>query len=301
MKTTPTNYLATAAALLLTAASGNAAILAYTIGGNGNTLVSFDIANPGLTTVVGTVSGAVSNLAGIDFRPADGLLYGFDNTTGGQIVTINPNTAFTTLVSTSSTNSSSGNLGIDFNPVADRLRLVNVLDQNLRINVDTGAATVDGALAYAAGDPNAGVGPSIIDAAYTNSDTNPGTGTTLYYIDNGTDTLVSTSVPNNGVLGTVGSLGFNTNDRTGFDILSDGAGGNLGYALLTSPAGVASFHSINLSTGAATNLGAIGQSAVRPYGLAITQTASVPDGGATIALLGIALGGVFAARRKCGV
>ncbi len=296
MKTKSTHCLATAAALLLTAAAGNAAILAYTIGNNGDTLVSFDITNPGVTTVVGTVSGALTILKGIDFRPADGRLYGFG--TGGEIVTINPNTAATSLVSISSANSTTGNLGIDFNPAADRLRLVNDGEQNLRINVDTGAALTDGPLAYAPGDVNAGVNPSIIDAAYTNNDTNPATGTQLYYIDYGTDTLVTTALPNNGVLNTVGSLGFDTGVRTGFDILSDSSGGNQAYALLTNPAGQASFHSINLTTGAATSLGTIGQGAVRPYGLAIAQPASVPDSGATLGMLGVALGGMMAARRK---
>lgn len=296
MKTIPAHSLAAAAALLFTAGSLPAAVLAYTIGNNGDTLVSFDIANPGMTTVVGSVSGAVTTLDGIDFRPADGLLYGF--TKKGEIVTVNPNTAATTLISTSSTNPSGGSLGIDFNPVPDRLRVVDLLDQNLRINVATGGALTDGTLAYAAGDLNAGVNPSIIEAAYTNSDNNPATGTQLYYIDLGTDTLVSTTQPNNGVLNTVGSLGFDTNDRTGFDILSDGSGGNQAYALLTSQGGVASFHSINLTTGAATSIGTIGQGAVRPYGLAIAQPSAVPDGGATLGLLGVALGGMMAARRK---
>jgi hypothetical protein len=57
------------------------------------------------------------------------------------------------------------------------LRLVNAVDQNLRINVDSGATTVDSALAYAAADPNFGVNPVVTEVAYINNDNDPVTGT----------------------------------------------------------------------------------------------------------------------------
>ena len=176
-------------------------------------------------------------------------------------------------------------------PVGNEL----VEGQNLRINVANGVAIVDTPLAYAAADPNFGVNPSIIDVAYTNSDTNAGTGTTLYYIDNNLDILVSTTNPNGGVLNTIGALGFDTTDRTGFDILSDGVGGNTAYALLTAPSGIASLHSINLVTGAATNLGTISQTAgSRPYVLAVVQP--VPEPGT--AVFGLAFVGAAFTRRS---
>jgi len=59
--------------------------------------------------------------------------------------------------------------GIDFDPLEDRLRVVNDADQNLRVHPDTGALVMaDGDLAYAPGDPNAGQDPRITASAYTN-------------------------------------------------------------------------------------------------------------------------------------
>ena len=246
MKFNRKGRMALAVTASLFAAATSQAATVYTLGGNGSTLVKFDSSAPGATTVIGPISGAVNGLQGIDFRPANGLLYGFG--TGGEIVTVNLTNAATNLVSTSTANSTSGNMGIDFNPVPDRLRLVNDLEQNLRINVDTGAAIVDGTLAYAAGDPNFGANPNIVEAAYTNSDTNLATGTTLYYIDYTLDTLVSTTNPNGGTLTTIGSLGVNTNEFVGFDILSDGMGGNIAYALLTDPINGASFYTSDTFT-----------------------------------------------------
>ena len=43
---------------------------------------------------------------------------------------------------------------MDFNPAADRLRVITADGANLRINVDDGKATVDGPLKYKDGDAN---------------------------------------------------------------------------------------------------------------------------------------------------
>lgn len=289
MKNALTKSIAASAAALSLLAVASHAQTAYTIGGNGSTLVKFELATPAITTVIGTFTGATSSLQGIDFRPANGLMYGIDTT--GRIVTVNLSTAATTLASTSSEVPNSGNLGIDFNPAADRLRVVTDLDQNLRINVATGAATTDGTLKYVAGDPNFGVSPTINEAAYTNNDNDPGTGTQLFYIDYSLDRLVSTLLPNNGDLNTVGPLGFDTTDRTGFDIFTSATGVNTAYAILTAPSGTATLHNINLATGQATAIGTVGT--VRPYGLAI---APVPEPGT--ALFGLALIGASLLRRN---
>ena len=294
MKTILITYIAVAATSLLLGSTGSEALSAYALANNGMTLITFDLATPGVTTAVGTFSGATERLDGIDFRPANGLLYGYSQL-DNAIVTIDLNTALTTLAATPTPGSTTRTLGIDFNPVADRLRVVNVDDQNLRVNVGTGAATVDGVLAYAAGDPNVGVNPRIVEAAYTNSDTNPLTATTLFYIDSALDILVRTANPNAGVLNTVGALGFDTSDFTGFDILSDGLGDNMAYALLTAQSGTAGLFTINLATGAATLLGEISQSAgARPFSLALVP--SVPEPG-TLLLIGFALAGVGLSRR----
>ena len=291
MKTILLNSIVVTASLVLSTASSRAQT-AYAIANNGNSLIKFDLATPGVTSLVGNFSGAATNLDGIDFRPADGLLYGY-GVTGNALVTINLNTAATTAALSPSIASTSDDLGIDFNPVADRLRLVNVNDQNLRINV-TGPTTADGALAYIVGDANFGINPAINEAAYTNSDTNLATGTSLFYIDYGRDILVSTLNPNAGSLQTVGPLGVDTTGFTGFDILSDGLGGNTAYALLTASSGIASLYTVNLNTGAATPIGVISQTAAtRPYGLAIQ---AVPEPGTM--LFGFALAGACLTRKR---
>ena len=97
---------------------------------------------------------------GIDTRPADGLVYSIS--TANNIYTIDPNSGEATFVSTLDTPFEGGTIsGFDFNPVADRLRLVGDNDQDFRINVDTGEVTVDGTLAFADGDPNSGVNPNV--------------------------------------------------------------------------------------------------------------------------------------------
>jgi hypothetical protein len=271
--------------------------IAYALANGGTSLVRFDVTNPGLAETVGTFGGVAERIDGIDFRPSDGRLYGYAQTSN-RIVTIDLNNAFTTLVSTPTTASSVRNVGIDFNPVPDRLRLVNPPDQNLRINVATGDTLVDGALAYAAGDPNFGANPVINEVAYTNSDTNPATGTALYYIDSALDILATTTNPNGGALNTVGSLGINAGELTGFDIYSDGLGGNTAYAILTS-AGVHSLYRVNLGTGAATTVGAIAPQIVRPFSLAIVQpTIPEPSSGLVACVLTLMSAGMNSRRTR---
>ncbi len=98
------------------------------------------------------VSGASGKLLGIDVRPADGKLYGV--TDSGQIVTIDAATGTATRVSQLNERFESGGCAvIDFNPVADRLRVMGMNGANLRVNVQTGEAAKDGQLKYAAGTP----------------------------------------------------------------------------------------------------------------------------------------------------
>jgi len=193
------------------------------------------------------VEGIDGNLQGIDYRPANGLLYGVTDT--NKIYTIDPNTGAATFVSTLSTSFNGGvQSGVDFNPAADRLRLNGSNDENLRINVDTGAVTVDGTLAYANGDPNFGVDPNVTAAAYINSVAGA-TSTALYNIDYAQDVLVLQNPPNSGTLTTVGPLGINFASVGAFDIFTDANGVNYAYALSGSK-----LYSIDLKTGAATEL-----------------------------------------------
>ncbi|MEP0812037.1 DUF4394 domain-containing protein [Coleofasciculus sp. FACHB-SPT9] len=218
------------------------------------------------------------NLLGIDFRPADGLLYGVTDKNG--IYTIDTTTGAATLVSNLSAPFSGGvTSGFDFNPVPDRLRLVGSNDQNLRINVDSGAVITDGTLAYAAGDPNFGTNPNITAAAYTNSFAGTTT-TALYGIDFALDTLVQQNPPNAGILNTIGSLGVDFGETGGFDIVTTKKGGSIvNNAFAASGSNI---YSINLATGAATTLGTFNGGG-NIVGLAAT---SVPEPGTVGSLLG---------------
>ncbi|MGH9225382.1 MAG: DUF4394 domain-containing protein [Acidimicrobiales bacterium] len=198
-------------------------------------LVSVNRQVPVLLRESKVVTGVQGTIVGMDVRPANGLLYAVSNSGGtGRIYTLNPSTGAATFASQISVVLAGTAFGVDFNPVPDRLRVVTDTGQNLRINVDTGAATVDGALAYSGGGD-----PDVTGAAYTNSvppsprtaDPNvPSTGTTLYDIDSAADTLVIQNPPNNGTLNTVGPLGFDVTSVNGFDI--DGDAGNLAYAAI---------------------------------------------------------------------
>ncbi len=158
-----------------------------------------------------------------------------------------------TFVSTLDTPFEGGTIsGFDFNPVADRLRLVGDNDQDFRINVDTGAVIVDGSLAFAEGDRNAGINPNITAAAYTNSFEGT-TSTQLYNIDTLLNTLVLQNPPNDGILTTVGELGLDFDTLGGFDILSDPDAGNVAFAVSNN-----TFYSIDLDSGNATEIGMLG-------------------------------------------
>ena len=284
--------LAAIAVIAALAPSAHAAPV-YALANGSGTLVRFDTAMPGSVTSIGALSGATTSLDGLDFRPADGLLYGYSAATAG-VYRVDRNTGVTTLVSTSSAPVGRSAVGIDFNPAADRLRVVTADGENRRINIATGMTFSDGTLAYAASDINANAKPRVVEAAYTNNDNNPATLTTLFYIDNQLDILVRTSAPNAGVLNFVGALGVDADDFLGFDIFTDTAGLNQAFASLR-VGGLQGLYSINLGTGAATLLGAIGMDSL--HGLAI---ATVPEPG-SLALVAAAGLAVLTLRRRRAV
>ena len=224
-----------------------------------NRIVSFNRDTPATIRSTASVTGLQSgeNLVGIDYRPADGLLYGVGST--GRIYTIDPATGAATVKSTLSVDATDTtapytalagtDFGVDFNPAADRLRVVSNTGQSLRINVDTGATTTDGNI-------NGGAAATAVTAsAYTNSVAGTA-GTTLYALDSATDTLYVQNPPNNGTLATPVALGVDGGAVNGFDI--DGAT-NMGYAVLT-VGGARNLYSINLAAtaNAATLVAALG-------------------------------------------
>jgi hypothetical protein len=207
-----------------------------------------------------TIQGASDPFCGIDERPANGLLYGV--TTTSEVYTIDPETGTAELVSTL-TRPFDGEMrsGVDFTPLADRLRLVSHDGQNLRINVDVGAAAIDGPLVYAPGDPNHGERAEIAAVAYTKS--LPQTAATeMYDIDAHLDILVRQEPPNDGILRTVGSLGVDFPLLAGFEIISGPDGSETAFAAFRD-----SLFRIDLQSGRATRAGSIGGSRGEIVGL----------------------------------
>jgi uncharacterized repeat protein (TIGR01451 family) len=235
-------------------------------------IISFRPDNPGVllsdVPLVGLNTQEDEFIRNIDFRPADGLLYGVatrgngGQANGDRLVTIDPVTGIVTQVNAANFLNTPQGLffGDDFNPIPDRLREVSEADINLRINPNDGTlAGTDTALAYSAGDPNAGQNPNVVHVAYDRNFVGT-TSTTLYGVDSNTDTLVTvggvggTPSPNTGQLFTVGALGTNVTNFGGFDIQR---GTNSAYAIMRQ-ASVSRFYRINLTTGAATLVGTVG-------------------------------------------
>jgi hypothetical protein len=133
---------------------------------------------------------------------------------------------------------------VDFNPQADRLRVISDNGQNLRIVPDTGLTTTDGTI------NRAGVAPMVLAAAYSNSFDGT-TSTTLFNLDAASDVLTQQAPPNDGTLGNIGALGIDISGMAGFDI-AGGANGLALAALRSGASGPYTLYSVSLTTGAAT-------------------------------------------------
>jgi hypothetical protein len=229
--------------------------------GEQNVLLRFTAERPGEAERIG-VTGASAPILGIDFRPADGVLYGVSSANDLYAIDVASGTA--RLVSTLTQGfDGSPRSAFDFNPQADRLRLIASTGQDLRVHVALGAVAVDGPLAYAAGDANAGKRPRVTAAAYTHNV--PAAPTTqLFDIDFELDVLALQDPPNDGSLRTVGPLGVDFGPTGGFDIRSGPGGVEQAFA-----ASGATLYEIDLASGAARALGAIGDGQVSVIGLAV--------------------------------
>ncbi|MGH9944685.1 MAG: DUF4394 domain-containing protein [Pyrinomonadaceae bacterium] len=257
---------------------------------NQGTIVSFDSGTPnvinGNVGVTGLLGG--DTLLGIDRRPQNGLVYGVG--TSGRIYTINTSTGAATLVATSSIPPVGTSFGVDFNPVANRLRVISNTGQNLRINVEDGVAINDGALNY-----NGTPAVNVTNAAYTNNFPG-GSSTSLLDIDTNINTLVLQNPPNNGSLVTIGHLGVDPTAVGGFDI--SGVTGFAYAALQINTATFSQLFRINLSTGAATLIGTIGDGSFIVTGIAVpVGTSPVPEP-MTLILFATGLAGVAAKVRR---
>lgn len=225
-------------------------------------LVAFAPGQPGalLRNVAVTGLQPDETLLGIDIRPLDGNLYGVGSS--GRLYTLDKTTGVASQVALLSAASGSsftslpaGSYGVDFNPAADALRLVNDQAQNYRVLPSTRAAGMTGATFV-----DAPLTPwtAIAAAAYTNNFA-AAPSTTLFVIDatggtlyrqGGPDGMPS---PNAGELTTIGWLNLPAApcpQGFGFDI----AGGHNGLSLaaVSADGATTQLYAIDLTSGAAT-------------------------------------------------
>ena len=277
----------------------NPTVIALTGTNTAPTLVEFSPRSP--STVISSTPitlPAGDQLLSIDFRPATGELYGLiRNGTAGRLVTIDPETgditAESSLVSTGTTTpvvlSTSAVYNMDFNPAADRLRVVDNATTNLRINVDNGETFTDGALNASVSTGVTGTAAtspfSIAQIAYTYSFSAPGTlrpqsigmnadgaiSTELYDLDSTNDDLLEQESANSGNLKKVGTQGLRVTDGAtptptltpldvagygGFDITGGDNGARL-VAGRTGATGVYTLYNLDISTGTLSAAGSL--------------------------------------------
>jgi hypothetical protein len=234
------SLLAATAALLLTSVAANAAQVAALIGDD--TIATVDTAQKKATGWV-KVTGISGALVGIDVRPADGQLYGLVD--DGTIVIIATDGKATAKSKLDTMLAKGVVATVDFNPVADRLRVMGSDGMNLRVNVDEGKVTKDGDHKYAEADMHKSEKPNIVAGAYTNS-VKGAKETALFNIDGTIGGLIKQAPPNDGVLTAIGKLGIKPG-TVAFDIWSDGAGKNEAWLMAGD-----TLYSVDLSSGKAT-------------------------------------------------
>jgi hypothetical protein len=256
-------------------------------------LAVFDTADPsGLTSrpITGLQTGS-ERVVGLDTRPATGQLFLITVPTGVaanatiRSYMLDPVTATATFVGSIAgtvPGAADTPTGADFNPVVDRLRVVNAGNENFRINPNNAAlagndtnltysAPATGPVTAVAYDRNVAPGPPGTIAP-------PGTLTTLYGIDVGADRLVTIGGvgaeapggPNGGTVRAEGTLGVAVDNASdaGFDIAANGSA----FASLT-VGGQPGLYRMSLAGGTATLIGAL---SAEIRGLTITGPDNCP-------------------------
>jgi hypothetical protein len=244
-RTTKLTMAVLAASLSLTAMARAEMIVALS---GDATLTTFD-SKTLKTTGTTTIKGANGRMVGIDQRPSDGMLYGV--TTDGTVYTVDASSGQATMKSKLEIMLPAGVMAtVDFNPLADRLRLLGSDGTSLRANVEDGKVTVDGRLKYAEADKNAGKTPKVTAGAYSNSV--KGTKeTALYDIDTAMGTFLRQAPPNDGILVTLGEAGLKADDIS-FDISTDAEGKNTGFVVTGGM-----LHTLDITSGAVKALGKV--------------------------------------------
>lgn len=221
---------------------------------DGGELIGFDPANPASVETRVAVDASGDAILGMDFRPETDELYAIG--ASSTVYTIDPASGAASAVGQTDPAIEGSVIGFDFNPTADAIRVVTDAGQNLRLtDLDEElGTTVDGELAFDEGDENAGGTPAVVGAGYTNN-VPDAEDTMLFDIDLSTGSLLQQDA-NPGVLSTIGPLGVEFTSNVGFDIA---APNDDAYAVLQPGEGSpSSLYEIDLDSGAATEIGAIG-------------------------------------------
>ena len=272
-------------AAVLTAAGASSALAEDIVGlRDDNTLVSFDSNSPGTIRSVRPITGLADSeiLLAIDFRPTDGVLFGVGST--NQVYRIDRDTGVAVDISafTFLPLLSGSDFGLSFDVAGTQMRLTGDSGQNIVLESLTGnTASTDAALVYAQSDPLAGQSAGLGACAWKAWPT----GNEFYGIDTARRLLVHTDTPAAGAVTTVGSLGTSALELggyTGFDVSPDT--GQAFATLAVVGEGVSRFYTVNLTTGAVTQVGAPLASLFR--GMAVAPAAPpAPPGTRLIGLL----------------
>lgn len=228
-------------------------------------LVTFRVDRPGRAVPLGKVDGlhGDTRLIGIDYRVQNNKLYGVGDQ--GGIYTVREIGAKATKVSQLSVPLQGSSFGVDFNPAANRLRVISDTGQNLRHNIDdpagapaAGTTATDGILTNPPVPPatSGATATGVTAAAYTNNDLDAMTATTLFDVDTVNDQVAIQSPANAGNLAPTGKLGVDAGPAgAGFDIYSSARSGtNTGYAVLR-VGGAQRLYQVNLLGGSVRRAG----------------------------------------------
>ncbi|WP_295552251.1 DUF4394 domain-containing protein [uncultured Pseudacidovorax sp.] len=240
----------------------------------------YSAAQPGVEQASRPVTGLPSGdpVVGIDFRVAYGQLYAL--TRSGRLYLLATDTGEAKPVAAAATSvpmDARETYGMNFNPVVDRLRVVNCAGQNFRLHPltnevvdnepDTPGLQLDGRLVYAASDSGAGKGACVKAVAYTYNKRDPKL-TSNYAIEasqgwlllqGSLEGVTPVVLPHTGQLTTVGSLGMGRIEAVQFDI-ADRDNDALAAIRLT-PTSPTQLYRIRLESGSSTLLGTLGQGA----------------------------------------
>jgi hypothetical protein len=262
--------------------------LLYGVSSQG-TLFRFDSAQPSRIQSAVPIIGLQPNelVVGLDYRAVDENLYAMGSFGNTYILHKDLGTAS---LAGNFAGINGTNFGYDWNPAEDNFRLIGDTGSNFRLTSSGLFSAWDTSIAFDGSDVNAGVAPNVVDTAYANN-VREATSTLLYGICALTDSLVRIDPPSGGVADTVGPLGIEINARGGFDI--SGATGIAYLGAMLEGQSIARIYSVNLATGATTDLGQIdGGLELR----ALTVVPSVPSPGA--AALAFASLCLFRKRRR---